>query len=212
MEHSLRTRRRRATEREIAAAALDLFESRGVRDTRVSDIVAVARVSERTFFRYFARKEDCVLVAHTELRDALRQEIDALDLDAEGIVGAYRRFQRALRGFDLDATDLSGILLRVDRLKRTEPGLLQAGLRVDAEQSAWLCDVLVQHGVDVLEARLFAEEIGLLFRQTLQHWVDEGGSARSTLASSAEAVERAWTQVSRASAMVTGSEGASTAS
>lgn len=57
----LRARRRNATRIEIRAAALALFERQGAERTTVDEIAAAAGISQRTFFRYFATKEECVL-------------------------------------------------------------------------------------------------------------------------------------------------------
>jgi AcrR family transcriptional regulator len=75
----LRTRRRLATERELHQAAVDLMVDRGFTATTVDEIVAAAGVSPRTFFRYFATKEDAVLLGYR----ALDQAIDSLDVPGE---------------------------------------------------------------------------------------------------------------------------------
>lgn len=61
-----RQARSRATRAKILAAALRLFGELGVDQTRVEDIVAEARVSWGTFFHYFPRKEDVLLVHAAE--------------------------------------------------------------------------------------------------------------------------------------------------
>jgi AcrR family transcriptional regulator len=64
------TRRGRSTEgraevrRELVAAAVDLFRTRGYEDTTVDDIAAAAGVGRRTFFRYFRSKEDAISPDH----------------------------------------------------------------------------------------------------------------------------------------------------
>ena len=57
----LRGRARRAVRREISDAAMDLFVRQGFEPTTVDQIVAAAGISRRSFFRYFATKEDVVL-------------------------------------------------------------------------------------------------------------------------------------------------------
>jgi AcrR family transcriptional regulator len=64
------TRRGRSPEgraevrRELVAAAVRLFGSRGYEETTVDDIAAAAGVGRRTFFRYFPSKEDAISPDH----------------------------------------------------------------------------------------------------------------------------------------------------
>ncbi|MFJ4684016.1 TetR/AcrR family transcriptional regulator [Streptomyces sp. NPDC091377] len=57
---SLTERRKAATRMEIARAAAGLFVSRGLRATRAEDIAHTAGIAPRTFYRYFATKEESV--------------------------------------------------------------------------------------------------------------------------------------------------------
>jgi mycofactocin system transcriptional regulator len=55
------TGRRPSTSRaELERVALDLFTSRGFDETTVEDIAAAAGIGRRTFFRYYASKNDAV--------------------------------------------------------------------------------------------------------------------------------------------------------
>lgn len=58
---SLRERTRRAVRQQIADAAMRLFVERGFEATTIDQIVANTGISRRSFFRYFATKEDVVL-------------------------------------------------------------------------------------------------------------------------------------------------------
>lgn len=58
---SLRQRRRMQTEAEIERAALELVAASSFDEVSVDQIADVAGVSQRTFFRYFATKDDVVL-------------------------------------------------------------------------------------------------------------------------------------------------------
>ncbi|MGW1737611.1 TetR/AcrR family transcriptional regulator [Nocardia sp. NPDC001965] len=55
---SLRDRKRARTRRALVDAATELFESRGYDETTVADIAAAADIGARTFFGYFASKEE----------------------------------------------------------------------------------------------------------------------------------------------------------
>ncbi|MFF4311381.1 TetR/AcrR family transcriptional regulator [Streptomyces sp. 900105755] len=57
---SLTERRKAETRMEIARAAAGLFVRRGLRATRAEDIAQAAGIAPRTFYRYFATKEEAV--------------------------------------------------------------------------------------------------------------------------------------------------------
>jgi AcrR family transcriptional regulator len=80
---TLRERNRQAAYAEISDTAMRLFSKRGFDDTTVEQIAAAAGISPRTFFRYFASKEDIVVGDMLRLgevvRDALRERPAAED-------------------------------------------------------------------------------------------------------------------------------------
>jgi len=68
-EEARRDRKRRRTRDALIDAALELFEAKGYEHTAVHEITDAVDVAERTFFRYFASKEDVAL-------HFVRREID----------------------------------------------------------------------------------------------------------------------------------------
>jgi AcrR family transcriptional regulator len=57
----LRERKRLATRRAIQLAVIDLVAKRGLEGTTVDEVSRVADISPRTFFNYFASKEEALL-------------------------------------------------------------------------------------------------------------------------------------------------------
>lgn len=69
-ELGVRAARKQLTTRELILAAFELFAIQGYDETTVEQIADQVGISKRTFFRYFANKEDLVLgnLEHTAVR------------------------------------------------------------------------------------------------------------------------------------------------
>jgi AcrR family transcriptional regulator len=99
------------TRRQLAEMAARLFLERGYEAVTVEEIVAAVEVSPRTFFRYFASKEDVldeILVNEAQaitaaLRDRPKEEpvLDAVKAAAASWLGTAQRDPRTLRLFAL---------------------------------------------------------------------------------------------------------------
>ena len=68
---SLQERKQELVRAELASAAWDLFGKKGYEATTVAEIAAAAGVSRRTFFRYYATKDDVVTETSDELAEAM---------------------------------------------------------------------------------------------------------------------------------------------
>src|SRR3954452_8389109 len=80
---SLRDRKKQRTRRALVEAAAELFEERGYDATTVADIAAAADIGTRTFFSYFASKEE-LLFPSSDARVAATLRAIATRGPAEG--------------------------------------------------------------------------------------------------------------------------------
>lgn len=126
----LRERRKKLTAAELEAAALRLFGERGFDAVTVDDIAAEADVSRRTFFRYFASKEDVLLADHFVQLARLREAIAARPAD-EPILTALRN---ALLSLTTDFEDRKEMVILRGRIMRETPSLQARSL---VHQKAW---------------------------------------------------------------------------
>ncbi len=127
----LRERKKQRTRDALLRAALELFTTQGYEHTTADEIAEAVDVSQRTFFRYFAGKEDAAFavqdLAHTRFVEAVRQR------------PPHEAPLEALRNAVLDGWDTIGeaieqvvpmeLYLRMCRLTESTPALLAAHLR-----------------------------------------------------------------------------------
>lgn len=116
------------TRAEIARAAIRSFLQNGFEQTTVDDIAAAAGISRRTYFRYFASKDESLLSGMQEIGIAVAEAFrrapagtpplialrDAF-LEVEGTFADYPERQRALAGMLRTNTRVHGALLIVQR-------------------------------------------------------------------------------------------------
>jgi mycofactocin system transcriptional regulator len=85
-EGATRGRRHATSRAELEHVAFELFDARGFEQATVDDIAAAAGIGRRTFFRYFASKNDVVWgefdAALEQMRQRLRASPDDLPLMA----------------------------------------------------------------------------------------------------------------------------------
>ena len=126
----LRERRKALTAAELEAAAYRLFGERGFDNVTVDDIAAEADVSRRTFFRYFASKEDVLLADHFVQLARLREAMADRPED-EPIVTALRN---ALLSLTSDFEERKEKVILRGRLMRDTPSLQARSL---VHQKLW---------------------------------------------------------------------------
>jgi AcrR family transcriptional regulator len=180
VESQRRERKKRQTRDALVHAALTLFDAKGYEHTAVREITDAVDVSERTFFRYFASKEDLALSVIRERSDELVRELAARPAPEPPMTALGNAFKASMRVLALDDDQPGGesLYLRVIMLIVSTPTLLAAHLGARSDQDARLVGVLAEReGVDPLtdlRPRLAAAVFGGLVFTANQMWQAEG--------------------------------------
>lgn len=137
---TLRERKRERTRAAIVAAGLDLFERVGYDETTVADIAAAADIGTRTFFSYFASKEELLF---PESDGRIQAAVDAIAGRQSGDRPADVLL-RALTGVTVDSDDLVSPLaaLRM-RLMQTVPAVRGRALQMQFDAQREIAGHLV---------------------------------------------------------------------
>jgi AcrR family transcriptional regulator len=174
-EAGLRERKKERTRRAIADAALDLFETRGFHDTTVDDIAAAADVSARTFFRYFASKDEAVFERVDDVHAAFRVLLAARPAD-EPLLVSLRELGRALIAAELvdeqRVRRLLGLIAVEPALRRPYTALLDT---IERELTDWAAGRLGVPASD-LRPRLIAAAVLTARRVATDTWLESPGS------------------------------------
>ncbi|MEY9990998.1 AcrR family transcriptional regulator [Streptomyces sp. V4I8] len=149
---TLRERKKQRTREALLRTALELFTTQGYERTTVDDIAEAVDVSQRTFFRYFAGKEEAALalmeVTVTHFLEGVRARPPH-----EAPMEALRR--AVLEGWDtlndvVEAIAPVELYLRMCRVIESTPALLAAHLRRSVEVEEAMAAILAEReGVDM---------------------------------------------------------------
>jgi AcrR family transcriptional regulator len=184
----LRERRKKLTATELEAAAFRLFGERGFDSVTVDDIAAEADVSRRTFFRYFASKEDVLLADHMVQLARMREAMAERPAD-EPVLTALRN---ALMSLTSDFEERKERIILRGRIMRDTPSLQARSL---VHQKAWeeaLQEMVARRlGVDPvtdLRPGVVAATALAAMRVAFTNWLT-GGAKGDVIALTAEALD-----------------------
>ncbi|MDN3020495.1 TetR family transcriptional regulator [Streptomyces sp. S.PB5] len=149
---TLRERKKQRTREALLRAALELFTTRGYEQTTVDDIADAVEVSQRTFFRYFANKEEAALAVEAMTVDHFMEVLRGRP-PHEAPMEALR--QAVLEGWDalndiVESVVPVELYLRMYRVIESTPVLLAAHLRRSMEVEETVARVIAEReGLDV---------------------------------------------------------------
>jgi AcrR family transcriptional regulator len=155
------------SESRLKEAALTLFEERGFEGTTTIEIADRARVTKRTFFRYFADKKEVLFAEQDDLRAALVQRI----AQAPGDPGPLELVMSALTSFDWETIGSRDSQRRRYAVIAASPELMERNLIKDHLIADEFASALRQRGVDAGTAEIAAGVGVQVFRAVYETWL-----------------------------------------
>ncbi|MFD4023864.1 TetR family transcriptional regulator [Streptomyces sp. NPDC058576] len=178
-EVTMAQRKRQLVSDELTEAALQLMAQEGFDAVTVDAIAAAAGVSKRTFFRYFASKEDVVVQFLADMGAGMHDELAARPA-AERPSTALRHAVWVAMAACADGVEHSGRALRVVQLILRTPALRARFLE---HQAQWRDDLAAETARRLglapeadLYPRLAAGAALVAFDTVLRRWSDSDGA------------------------------------
>ncbi|MFG3345171.1 TetR/AcrR family transcriptional regulator [Streptomyces sp. NPDC048018] len=180
----LRERKKQRTRDALIRAALELFTTQGYERTTVDEIVDAVDVSQRTFFRYFATKEDVAFAVQQMVEERFMQalagrppEEGPLDTMRNAVLSAWDTIGEAIA--EVVPVEL---YVRTFQVIESTPALLAVHLRRSTEMEESIARLIAEReGLDVDEdprPRIAVAAFSGVMRVTGRLW---GRSADPTL-------------------------------
>ncbi|MEU9857682.1 TetR family transcriptional regulator [Streptomyces sp. NPDC047974] len=159
----------------LIAAAFQLFLERGYEQTTVDDIVTLAGVGRRSFFRYFPSKEDVVFPDHDQCLDDMTRFLAASADSDDPMVRVCGAARLVMRMYAENPT----FSVQRYRLTREVAGLRAYELSVVWRYEKTLGDYLRTRWADrkdgTLRANVAAAAVVAAHNHALRHWLRSGG-------------------------------------
>lgn len=183
VELTMREHARGAVRDEVMRRAWLLFGEQGFEATTVDQIAAAAGMSRRTFFRYFAGKDELVL---ERLQEAGSRVAEALDRRPAG-ERAWNALRAAFDEVVVPQEEHDDQARRVQLMLRNEPGVLAS---IEERRRRWLVLLaplvakrlppMRRRGPDTRSDAIAGSALACL-DAAQEAWADNPGSSLSTL-------------------------------
>jgi AcrR family transcriptional regulator len=164
------------SEERMKQAAMELFEEQGFEATSAVQIAQRARVTTRTFFRYFPDKEEILFADANLLNKALVEEL----LQTPDLTQPLEAVTRTLAGYDWAKLGSRDTLRLRGRMIASNPQLLERDLIKQHQMADGFRRALCDRGVDPDIAELAARTGSQIFRTAYRKWLDGNDQADLT--------------------------------
>jgi AcrR family transcriptional regulator len=173
----LRQRKKDAMRRELAEAALDLFESNGWDGTTIEDIAEKCEVSPRTFFRYFPTKEAVLFHDGQELLEHMLEVLRGLPIADS----PYAAIEAAAMDLGVRYQSDSGGILRRNRILAESPSLRQRALERQVQWEEGVADAITEsigkNSIGAVDLGLLVSCTSAAMRVAIGVWSDSDGKS-----------------------------------
>ncbi|MFP8941110.1 TetR/AcrR family transcriptional regulator [Streptomyces fenghuangensis] len=147
----LRERKKQRTRDALVRAAHELFAAQGYEHTTIDDITTAVEVSQRTFFRYFAGKEEIAFVLVRAVEERFLAAVGERPADEAPLQVLGNALGAVWDGVDDVVREVVplGVYMRMWQVIETTPALTAAHLRHSTEQEERLAaEIARRTGVD----------------------------------------------------------------
>jgi AcrR family transcriptional regulator len=171
---TLQERKQELVRAELASAAWELFGKKGYESTTVAEIALAAGVSRRTFFRYYASKEDVVTETSDELAEAMLAAMAARPRDEPPLVSIQRALVPVLEP-RLVLTERARTIIRLLRESRTlRRAMMERHALMEERLAAQLADRLGADPTKDSAPALLAFIARAMLDTAFNVWYDQG--------------------------------------
>ena len=165
----LRERKKQATRKLIADTVLTLAAERGFDVVTVDEIADAAGVSARTFFNYFASKEEALVAPDPEYLPRVVHRLRTAPADLSPVAAVHQAFHGVATDFEADVDAMS----RRMSLVKAHPVLLERWMSSGADGERAVAGALAERlglAADALYPALVVSVVGSCLRTAVLHW------------------------------------------
>ncbi|KNB54200.1 TetR family transcriptional regulator [Streptomyces caatingaensis] len=164
--------------RKLAAAAMELFATKGYEATTVDEIAAAAGVARRTFFRHFRSKEEAIFPDHDDTLVRAAAVLDAAPAHENPLDTICRGIKEVMRMYAASPA----VSVERYRLTREVPTLREREIASVARYERLFTRYLLvhfeegtHHDDDPLLAEVAASAVVTAHNHVLRRWLRAGG-------------------------------------
>jgi AcrR family transcriptional regulator len=183
----LRVKRSEMMASELEAVALRLFEERGFGEVTVEEIASEAHISARTFYRYFATKEDVLQLQIDRRSDALRAALSTRPADEAPLHSLRLALEEVVSAEDMALLRrwIAVIVATPSVLRGVLGGIQLKGHRVIAE----FFGARLGMPSEALVPTMLAAAAGGVIQAAQTHWSLHGGDLATVISEGLDVLE-----------------------